>query len=358
MVAYDFKVYMAVGDKGGSGFYRMLEPARVARQCGVTVEISNHIPIDGVQHANEIAPRVEDILTDADVLILQRPLLGTFCDVISLAQAKGIACVVELDDDFEHVHENNIAWKSIQPETRKEVNWKWLKKACAMADWVTVSTSALTRYAPHGRVSVLRNRVPASYLDLPRGARIEGGTRVGWTGTLQTHPNDLQVTNGMAWRAIEEANAGFCVIGDGDGIHGPLRIPRNIDIPMTGWVKLEEYMPYVALLLDVGIVPLELTKFNGCKSFLKGLEYASAGIPFVASPTEEYQLLAREGVGTLASKPMDWLKRLRPLLTDDAYREEVGETAKKIIQRQYLYEDAGELWVNAWRKAIIRRREA
>lgn len=354
---YDFKVLMGLADSSGSGFYRMLEPARVAREVGVTVEIKDHIPIDGEHHLSELSPRVRDVITDADVIVLQRPLLQAFGDIIRIAHDKGIAVVIELDDDFENVHRDNMAWTSVQPEHNPNVNWKILKQHCMMADWVIVSTPALTRYAPHGRVSVLRNRVPASFLDTPRGLHADGPIRLGWTGTTQTHPNDLQVTGGMVWRALQESDAGFCVIGDGNGANALLGIPPEVAIPHTGWVKREEYVPYMALLLEVGIIPLEITKFNNAKSNLKGLEMASVGIPFVASPTEEYQLLASQGVGFLAKRPGDWLKRLRPLLTDASFREKRGAEAKEVIRRHYLYENAGEMWAAAWRKAIIRRRE-
>jgi hypothetical protein len=45
--------------------------------------------------------------------------------------------------------------------------------------------------------------------------------------------------------------------------------------------------------IHVGLVPLTRGPFNEAKSYLKGLEYAAAGIPFIATPTEEYQVAVR-----------------------------------------------------------------
>ena len=59
--------------------------------------------------------------------------------------------------------------------------------------------------------------------------------------------------------------------------------------------------------LGVGLVPLLDSAFNRAKSWLKGLEYAALGVPFVASPTPEYVKLAGLGAGLLADDPFQVL---------------------------------------------------
>lgn len=222
---------------------------------------------------------------------------------------------------------------------------------------MTVSTPALTRYAPHGRVSVLRNRVPQKYFDVPGVEKDDKTPRVGWTGTLQTHPHDLQVTNGMAWRAVEETGAYFSVIGDGEGVRRALRIPDDADVGATGWVDLDHYVAYVKLLLDVGIVPLEDSRFNDAKSYIKGLEMAALGVPFVASPTNEYRYLAMHGIGVIAARPRDWYNRVKKLITDTDFREETAANAQETVRKQFTYEDAAEEWTKAWLSALRHRRK-
>ena len=65
---------------------------------------------------------------------------------------------------------------------------------------------------------------------------------------------------------------------------------------------------------DVGLVPLTDIPFNHAKSCIKGLEYASAGIPFVAQDLSEYRMLADSGVGRVASTPGEWVEHLEDLL--------------------------------------------
>ena len=74
-------------------------------------------------------------------------------------------------------------------------------------------------------------------------------------------------------------------------------------IEQTGMIEQELFHAQVAQL-DTGIVPLQRSRFNEAKSNLKGLEYAALGVPFVASPTAEYERLAESkfeaGRGTIA----------------------------------------------------------
>jgi hypothetical protein len=65
---------------------------------------------------------------------------------------------------------------------------------------------------------------------------------------------------------------------------------------------------------DIGIVPLSDIPFNHAKSALKGLEYASAGIPFVAAGLPEYQRCADMGVGRTARSDDDWVEQMTALL--------------------------------------------
>lgn len=56
-----------------------------------------------------------------------------------------------------------------EPTTNREQNGKWLGVAWERADLVTCSTPALAeRYGKHGRVAILPNYVPASYLEIAR----------------------------------------------------------------------------------------------------------------------------------------------------------------------------------------------
>ena len=101
---------------------------------------------------------------------------------------------------------------------------------------------------------------------------------VGWSGSTNTHPGDLEATGG----AVGRVTKGFHVIGTGVGVADALGLARRPSA--TNWVPLFRYPEFLAQL-DVGIVPLRACAFNRAKSWLKGLEMVACGVAFVASAT-------------------------------------------------------------------------
>ena len=100
--------------------------------------------------------------------------------------------------------------------------------------------------------------------------------------------------------------------------------------------------------IDLQVIGQEYTA-NGVRShnsFLKGLEYAAAGIPFIASPTEEYRLLAEAGVGRLAETPDEWRDHATALLDRDV-RVEEADRQRRIVQEQFDVSTMGEAWATA-----------
>lgn len=348
------KILALNADNGGCAQYRIKEPARVvSEQFDVEIEVRDEIFLSG-EKSSSGEYFVDKINEDIDLLIAQRPLNQSMYAAIVAARRQGIAVVVELDDDFHNVHRNNIAWKDVDPEHSKWSNYNWLMKATEEADWVTVSTPALTKYAPHGRVSVLRNCVPESIFNI---APIHGANRsLGWTGTVATHPEDLEMTEGSIGRALRKSGKDFHVVGDGQGVKKALELPPSVQVYLTGWVDVSIYYQVMANHLSSGIVPLDLTPFNNAKSNLKGLEMSALGIPFVASPTDEYVRLAQQGAGIIARTPEEWYKNTYALLSNPTKRTSLGKKYQKIIREHYLYERNAQGWFNAWQSALEHRK--
>lgn len=353
-MTHDMKVLALRADQGGCAFYRIEEPARVVRdQYNIHIDVESYLPVDAHidRHGNI---QIDKIETDADVIVFQRPLLATFVPAIQECKKRGIATVVELDDDFSCIHPENRAWPSVQPKYNSHSNYEWVAKAATLADWVTVSTPALARrYGSHGRVSVIRNRVPKRIFDIDK--KVPDDLSVGWSGTLQTHPTDLDVPGVHIGSAVGRWGDKFRVIGDGEGVREKLYIPDRVDFEATGWVPLDEYYDNLARHVDIGIVPLELSPFNQAKSYLKGLEMAALGIPFIASPTEEYQYIVERGAGFIAAKSQDWQKHLKQLLTKRDFYLEESANVKHAVST-FTYENYAEEWVVAWLHALRARK--
>ena len=356
------KVNLYAADLGGCGHYRIIWPGEALKVNSTVLDVTITTETDKdkaviqttcIDHPETGERIVVDATPpDADVVVLQRPLVRDLVLTIPFLQARGVAVVVEVDDDFHSIHPHNIAWRTSDPAQSPAVNRDWLMRACKMADLVTVSTPVLAeRYAPHGRFAVLPNYLPphaykaqASAAHMPPdGSR--GAVWVGWTGTIATHPDDLQVTHGAVGQALIKTGAGLWVTGPELGVRERLGVPDDTPFHSTGWVPLKDYYGAMAGM-DIGIVPLNDSPFNRAKSWLKGLEMAALGIPFIASPLPEYQALANLGIGETVAKPRMWEGILKALIKDKDRREAVAYDAWRasetlsIDQHVWKWEDA------------------
>jgi glycosyltransferase involved in cell wall biosynthesis len=284
---------------------------------------------------------------ETDVIVIQRPLWRKNVDAIARLQELGIAVVVDLDDDFSELHPDHPSHRQLDADT----NARELTRACAAADLVTApAPQLLERYAPHGRGELIRNYLPEWTIEF--AARGDGRT-VGWSGVAADHPGDLEDTRGAVAAALRDREARFQVVGPPEGVGERLGLAPPV--PGTGMLPIRDYFAALAGI-DVGIVPLGRTAFNAGKSALKGLEWAVAGVPFVASPAPEYEWLAAQGVGTIARNPQEWEEQLGKLLDDEALRRERAEAGRRLAAERFLLGDNAWRWPRAWQRALRNRR--
>lgn len=349
------KVLALAADEGGCGFYRIREPARVAKELGVDVEVRSEVSVVAAKDWNTGLTKVTEVCEDVDLIISQRPLDNAFTSLLQQARRQGIATIVEVDDDFDHVHRQNIAHKGLHENSYSGPHW--LRAAAAEADLVQVSTPALERYAPHGRSEVIRNCVPESIFDVTPAYEREPADKLklGWSGTVQTHPVDLQTTRGNIAKLVEDNNLRMHIVGDGTAVLRTLGMPPSSDMTITGWVDLDRYYDAVADI-DLGFIPLDISPFNQAKSALKGMEMAALGIPFAAAPTREYVRLEAYGVGKVVNTPGDWRKHLQRWIDRPDERLRNAKQYREIIYNEMTYERNAQRWISAWEKAIAHRK--
>ena len=310
---------------------------------------------------------------DADVIVLQRPTGMFQHQMISLLRKRGVAVVVDMDDDLAHVHPANPAFRMMSPRVvdpravaqaeqmapveRGQVNpvrtnyhsWHNAGKACQAATLVTVTTPQLrSSYGAHGRVRVLPNYVPASYLDTPH----DDGDLIGWGGSIHSHPDDLQVMGPAVANLVRREGARFETVGNPQGVGAALNLPGG-DPVSPGDVGLDQWPVQIARF-GIGVAPLASTRFNNAKSRLKPLEYAACGVPCVLSPAADYQAWADEAGAAcvVASKPRHWEGALRALLRDPGRRQEMSEAGRAAAAANTIEGNAWR-WAEAWASAYM-----
>lgn len=327
----------------------MIWPAQELKKQGHDITIirpherSQHFK--GVVNANNELVDVH-IPEDADVIVLQRITHKHLIDAIKIIRGKGVAVVVDIDDDLAAIDPRNPAFAILHSKfgVNPDHNWVNTQLACEAATFVVTSTAALKhRYAPHGRVLVVHNHVPKRYLDIPR----VDDTIIGWAGSTHSHPGDLDVVGMAVAQLMDETT--FMQIGPVEGVREALHLPFNP--AFTGPLKIQKEWPEGIAKLGIGIAPLANTRFNAGKSWLKPLEYSALGVPWVASPRPEYRKLHEEyGVGVLAEKPKHWLRELRRLVNDAAHRAEQSKRGREAAAELTIEGNAWR-WLEAWTEA-------
>lgn len=341
------RIHVYAADTGGCGSYRLRWPTAAARAAGVDVHDCHGQPLGQLtvtRNRDRIVTRITDP-PDCDIIVLQRVTRADHVAAIPTLQALGYTIVVDIDDDLAALPTGHPYRVAADPTRRPHDNRTWLNEACRQADLVTVSTPALAeRYGRHGRVRVLPNCVPARYLDTTAARTWD---RVGWTGSTVTHVDDLRVCGTGVRDAIRTTGATFVAVGTGAGVQDQLALDTEPDA--TGWVDLDQY-PTVYAGLDAAIVPLQPNRFNEAKSWLKGLEAAALGVPFVASPTGPYRQLHDLGAGLLAVTPDDWNRHITNLMGSPQMRADIAGQGQAVAA-DWTIERRVDAWVDAWHHA-------
>lgn len=344
------KVYVYPGDLAGCGYYRLIWPAKILQSQGYDVKLvhpHHHKRLSGGTNANGELVQVT-VPSDADVMVFQRVTSKAMVNAIKIMRQNGVAVVIDVDDDMSAIHPTNPAWRILHPGEGgryAEYDWNSALLACDEATLVTTSTPALIgRYARHGRGVVLYNRVPEQMTLIKH---VETPNVVGWGGSLHSHADDPQVC-GTAMARLQREGYKFKVVGSPYGIREAFRLdsePLTTDtVPLGAW-------PHELSKLAVGIAPLNDTRFNAAKSWLKMLEYAACGVPAVGSPRAEYRRLHKMGIGLLADNPRDWYRHVNRLLSNDSYRSDIGAVGRQVVIDHLTIERHAIQWWTAWQEA-------
>jgi hypothetical protein len=342
------KVLLLPADKSGCAYYRIDEPTRAIRDAGfdIEIEIDNGLDVD--------AERTGDTTTlhsvdphGADVVVFQRPTNFVFLDAMRYLQSRGVACVVEIDDLMHGVSTSHAGHKAIvEEEAADRIH------ACAReADLVTCTTPALAKeYARHGRVAVVPNAIPRRVAELPPAYEQDDHmVSIGWTGSVYTHPHDLQVIGTGLRTALDRTThqSMFSILGQARGARERLGL-RHVVTEVPWLPDVDEYLRTIGEIFDIGLAPLRDDRFNRSKSWLKPLEYAARGIFPVRSPIVEYDRL---GIGWRAKSPKDWAAGITKAAQSTQYRREAASLARDKVLASHLTEHTAERWVAAWQQA-------
>lgn len=336
----------------GAGWYRCFFPAHYLEQEGHFAKAppmgffrqGQEVPLSNGQLPDGWVDCIFGEWPDADIYVFQMPLEQGTPEQIQKLQKQGKKVVVELDDDYLHIP----AYNPFVGDAR------YLHKCVSIADAVSVSTPSLKSSYKHlnKNITVLQNRlywpmweeVTLVYEQTWRQ------TRIGYMGILDFHSADLEVIKPWFGKWINlHPQIEFVSAGD-SRIHDFLEIPeaQRITTDSVDFRHLE--LGYITASFDIGLVPLVRNKFNEGKSYLKGLEYSACGIIPIATPTEQYRTLIRDGVdGYLCDSPKAWIQTLDNLVARTKSERRSIAIAAREKARSWSYDRHIGEWIDFYR---------
>lgn len=308
---------------GGSGWMRAHLPARALEELGHDVVVGSGVAVAPTGRLVPLSHEGKLLMVEPDVLLAQRWMNRQAAQATRDARAAGQVVVQDVDDWFWGLDPANAAHKHTSKAADPENNRVLYAANVAAATAVSVSTEFLARRIRErfGVPTVLlRNMIDRPAFPVQPVRPVTDGIVVGWVGAIGWRSGDLETLRGVLDPFLESCGGTFVHHGtfphDTDTAAARFGVASERTGPSRWSVPPIDY-PELLDGFDVGIVPLADKPFNHAKSWIKGLEYAAAGVPFVAYRTREYEQL---GCGLLARTPGEWRAALEQL-RDPAERE-------------------------------------
>lgn len=288
-----------------------------------------------------------------DVIVLQRWMQEDIARNIAKATRRGQVVVNDVDDHFWALDSRNQASRTTDPRTNPRENRNHYLRTISASSAVTVSTpylaDELRRLGVRSPVHVLENHVDVEAFDkvweAKRAEREDLGPVIGWIGATPWRSGDLVILRGVlsafvtsrdlrAFHGGHVEREGVPTFAGEVGLD-PTQVKTKPMVPISRYPELFRF-------LDIGLVPLTERPFNRAKSWIKGIEYAAAGVPFVASALPEYRrLLTGYGIGRLAQRPKDWVSHWSKLL-DPSLRRDEAEANRQAVKRLDIRQGIGQ----------------
>lgn len=284
---------------------------------------------------------------------------GDMPDAIARARRAGQVVLVDLDDDVWNIPEWSPAARQMNRynPTRRTVEPDVLNANIAAADGVLCSTQRIVdvvkEQVPGARAWLVPNGIDPAVYRWPRRPEEHSPLRVGWMGSLSHHRPHLE-TMVEALDVLADYGAVFTFMGWTPSYAKEAEeLLRSLPCKAgtLPWVDHHQ-LPEMLAQVDIGIIPRVDTPFNDGQSTTSGLQYAGAGVPFIAYPSQPYRELHDQGVGFLASTVDDWRERLRSLLCSSGLRDSMRSEGRRVVGELYGPKQTGARYEGLFRLLV------
>jgi len=330
-----------ISEYNSSGF-RVSTPADALLRAGYEVHILN------VRQWMAKTEYARSICQKADIIHLQRVLVTDTHGDILYWRSKGKAVVVDFDDAYQMIHDDNAAapfWLHGEVEVRLPTGVEYSTKmdehpVDQFQKGLDVCTALITPSAilsDDWRVGAPEFVVP-NFLDtkLYRAAPKHNNSPniiLGWGGSLSHVQSwkDSGINEALQQILQERDNIRLLIVGDHRVVDQlPMRKDRIMFSPYTAWWNWQNTL----MRYDIGLAPLA-GDYDDRRSNLKVAEYLMSGLPFAATKSPVYEEFFEADSGRFVEHGYD--KENYQSRTEDWYYSTMD-----IIDRIEYYRDRAE----------------
>ena len=162
---------------------------------------------------------------------------------------------------------------------------------------------------------------------------------VGWIGTKTTFEKHLLPCKDWI-KALQnlEPNIRFHIVG----ITEDMDLGKNVKY--IRWTEETEVAEI--LKMDIGLMPLQDSKWEKGKCAYKLIQYAACGIPGVASDVGMNREVTVPGeTGILAAGDDEWIQAIKTLKSNTELRHQMGRNARKKVEERYCIQQTSTKWL-------------
>ena len=266
-------------------------------------------------------------------------LLWIHCEVLPFVPGwleasllpSSVPMVVDFDDAMFHNYDDRLHWSA------RWVLRDKLGPLLRRADAILCGNQYIRDYAEqfstscHYVPTVLDTNV---YKPGAAARPIDRQLSIGWLGSPSTWDGYLVPMLPLLLEEAERAGAIFHAVGASSAAKA------------NSVMRVDEWSPQAELdqlqSIDVGVMPLDNTRWARGKCGYKLIQYMACGSPVVASPVGVNCDLVEVGVnGFLAADDDEWRTELRTLLSDTSLRNRMGAAGRAKIEANYSIQTWG-----------------
>jgi hypothetical protein len=306
-------------------------------------------------------PVIQDIVMRGDIIAFQRNLVTQqVFDAIEYWQGMGKPVIADLDDAYQILPVSNPAWHFWieNSSSRDPLPLVWLENGLKMCNGLTSPNRNILRDWSHVVKGYwLPNFARGEWWkDLPdhdaekERVGLAGKTVIGWGGSVSHYDS---------WwgSGLREAATRICarhpevvwmICGNDPRIAGQLPVPPLQKIQQPG-VQPQDW-PKIVNLFDIGVAPL-FGIYDQHRSWIKGMEYSLAGVPWIGTRGEPYSDIA--ALGTLIGNSTDaWEMEIEGKLANLKAERELSRARVPAAQQGFLIENQLDVYDRVYKSII------